>query len=108
MIGESRRSVGWLTSPLRGELDLDTADRLEPLLLDVAAATDGESVVFDCRNLRFIDTSGTNMLMRVVKRSGKQVRLVNLDEQCHRVFEILGLCAMFGIETRQASESSAL
>ena len=97
MHDEPRRMLRKLAGPLSGEVDVAVASQIEPLLLDVAVGTPGSSVVFDCAELSFIDSSGVNMLLRVAKRSGKPVQLVNLDPSCRRVFEYLGLCEQFGI-----------
>ena len=83
---------------LSGEVDCAITPQLQPHLLEMAAGTPGPSVSFDCAGLTFIDASGVNMLLEVADRSGKPVRLVNLAPGCRRVFEILGLCARFGIE----------
>ena len=97
MHDERKRILRKLAGPLSGEVDVAVASEIEPLLLDIAASTPGSSVVFDCSELSFIDSAGVNMLLHVAKRSGKPVRLVNLDASCRRVFEYLGVCGPFGI-----------
>lgn len=87
-----------LAGRLSGELDVAVAPRTEIELVAVAIGIPGSSIAFDCAALTFIDGSGVNMLLHVAQRSGKRVRLVNLDPTCRRVFEILDLCETFGID----------
>src|SRR6202035_5460123 len=50
---------------LSGELDLRRADQLEAGLLAHAESTPGDTVVIDCSELTFIDSSGLGMLVDV-------------------------------------------
>ena len=98
MLDQAQRVPTKLGSPLRGEIDVAVADKLEPVLLAVAVSTRGSRVVFDCAELTFIDVSGIRMLLNVAQRSGKPVQLANLDPGCRFVFKTLGLCELFGID----------
>jgi anti-anti-sigma factor len=89
---------GPFTLPLSGEVDRAVTQQLEPRLLDIALSTPGPTVAFDCAELTFIDSSGIDMLVRVAEQCGKAVRLVNLASGSRRLFEILDLCARFGLE----------
>jgi anti-anti-sigma factor len=89
---------GPFTLPLSGEVDRAVTPELEPRLLDIAVSSSETTVVFDCAELTFIDSSGIDMLVRVAEQCGKPVRLVNLASGSRRLFEILDLCARFGIE----------
>jgi anti-sigma B factor antagonist len=81
--------------PVTGELDLLRSDELEPMLLARAAATTSETLVLDCSELTFIDSSGLGMLVAVHDQTGKQLQLRNVSEACRRVFEVAGLDTMF-------------
>ncbi len=91
---------------LSGEVDLAVAHLLVPQLLDLAISAPGSTVVIDCAELTFIDSSGVNVLLRVSEQSGKSLRLENLSSNGRRVFEILGLCERFGIERRSSNGHS--
>ncbi len=96
MLDESQRLRS--AYKLEGEVDLAVVAGAEAALYAVAMDTPGEEVELDCADLTFIDASGVTMLLHVAARSGKFVHLVHLAPNCRRVFEILGLCAWFGID----------
>ncbi|HSO95428.1 MAG TPA: STAS domain-containing protein [Acidimicrobiia bacterium] len=82
---------------LSGDLDLRRADQLEPGLLAHAESTPGDTVVIDCSELTFIDSSGLGMLVDVHNQSGKRLRLQQVPEACRNAFVVTGLDAMFGL-----------
>jgi anti-sigma B factor antagonist len=82
---------------LSGELDLRRADQLEAGLLAHAERTPGDTVVIDCAELTFIDSSGLGMLVDVHNQSGKRLSLQRLPEPCRDVFRVTGLDTMFDV-----------
>lgn len=82
---------------LTGELDLRRADQLEAGLLAHAESTPGDTIVIDCADLTFIDSSGLGMLVDVHNQSGKQLRLQSVPEPCRNVFVVTGLDTMFDV-----------
>jgi anti-anti-sigma factor len=84
---------------LSGEIDTAVVRAAETELLAAAISTPRSVFIIDCAGLTFIDSSGTHMLERVAKKSGKSIQLVNVPRAWRRVFEILDLCDSFGMET---------
>jgi anti-anti-sigma factor len=78
-------------SPLRGEVDLATVDRVREELLAYVRASSDDPVVIDCTELDFIGSTGIGMLLGVRRETSKRLSLVNLNERCRRVFEITGM-----------------
>jgi anti-anti-sigma factor len=86
-----RRAGGRLVIAPSGELDIATVDRVRSVLADRAA---GESVQIDLRNLRFLDTSGLQLVVETHRRAreeGYDLRIVRGSANVQRVFEIAGL-----------------
>lgn len=82
---------------LSGELDLRRADLLEAGLLAHAENTPGDTVVIDCADLTFIDSSGLGMLVDVHHQTGKRLRLLHVSEPCRNVLVLTGVDAMFDL-----------
>jgi anti-anti-sigma factor len=86
---ELRERPGGIDVRLRGELDMGAVFRLEPALDDLAAHASSREVVFDLRELTFIDSSGLGVLVaadRRVRSAGGETRFVRGPDQVMRVF----------------------
>jgi len=88
-----------LDGRLSGEIDVAVASTAETDFLAVALGVPGSTFVVDCAGLTFIDSAGVRMLERVATRSGKRLQLADVPHACRRVFEVLGVCELFGIAT---------
>jgi anti-sigma B factor antagonist len=86
-----RRDRDRLVVSPRGELDIATVDQLRAVLDDRAA---GERVELDLSGLRFLDTSGLQLLVelhRQAARGGFDFAIRNATGNVQRVFEMAGL-----------------
>lgn len=74
---------------LRGELDLATVGVAEEAMEQVRNGT--ETLVFDLRNLQFLDSSGLRfILMAAESDQSRQVVIVRGPAQVDRVFDLTG------------------
>ncbi|MFI0242262.1 STAS domain-containing protein [Streptomyces sp. NPDC016845] len=74
---------------LRGELDIATAPRLEPVLIPLTAQT----CELDLGHVTFIDSTGINLLTRHHRQAaaaGGRLRLIAATRAVRRVLEITG------------------
>jgi anti-sigma B factor antagonist len=88
------------TYQLGGEVDLVAAPRLVEDMRGFASQTTG-TVVVDCAELSFLDSSGIDALLRVdrmLRDERRRLRLVHLQDTPRRVVEILGLGATLGVD----------
>jgi anti-sigma B factor antagonist len=85
--------AGCLRVQVRGDVDLSTSPELGETL--TCAIDAGNSVVLDLSEVTFIDSTGLNTLIRVLKacetNGGALSISPNLPAQVSRVFEITGL-----------------
>jgi anti-sigma B factor antagonist len=82
---------------LTGELDMATVPDARARLLEYATTARTRTLVLDCSELSFIDSSGLQMLIDVEQISDKQIELVNVDDAVRKVFDLTGLSAQFGL-----------
>jgi anti-sigma B factor antagonist len=94
-LGVSSTPEGELLVELSGELDIAT-------LTDVAGAADellarpAQPVVLELGELRFLDSSGVTLLVRIANHFG-QVRTASATGPVRRVIEVLGLAGRLGL-----------
>jgi anti-anti-sigma factor len=85
---------------LAGEMDLDCADDLRETVERAGAGA--EMVVLDFADVRFIDSSGTGIFVRLcldLQAQGVAVRARNVPPVVAQVFDMLKVRALVGDET---------
>ena len=103
---------GYAVVALRGELDLlDTSDVASHLIAAVAAY--GPSIIVDLAGLRFIDSCGLGVLVRVLRwtrESGGDLSLAAPRRQVRQVLGITGLIDVFSVypSVKQAVRAAKL
>ncbi|WP_228980889.1 STAS domain-containing protein [Streptomyces sp. DH12] len=78
---------------LAGELDLETATRIEPELVR-ATSRGGGHLVLDLAGLTFCDTAGVDLFMRLRRRcatDGGRLSLTRVPHRPGRVLRVLGM-----------------
>jgi anti-sigma B factor antagonist len=87
---------GDLLVALAGELDIAT-------LPDISGAADrllarpAQPIVLELAELRFLDSSGVTLLVRIANHFG-QVRTASASGPVRRVIEVLGLAGRLGLD----------
>ena len=92
---------------VRGDVDLATAPSLQRLLLALVKNSDGDLCI-DCTQMMFIDSSGIRVLVQTratLEAVGRHLRVDNLNGNCRRVFDILGLSELYRFDKRGCSVS---
>ena len=83
-----------------GSLDTAAAIEAEQTLKPI---TEGEAkdIVFECKELEYIASSGLRILLDVLKKTkakGKKVTLCNVNDDIQNVFKITGFINLFEFE----------
>jgi anti-anti-sigma factor len=94
------RGDGPVIVRLAGDLDLRTASALD----DRLRAVSGVDVVIDCEGLRFVDSMGVSLLVRIhndFATRGATLRLRGVTGVPQRTLEILGLTETLDIDLRE-------
>ena len=87
---------------LVGELDAAAVFRLEPVLEAMAVGAQTRRIVFDLRELTFIDSAGLAVLVAAHERfpaRSVKTSFIRPDVSVMRVFEFAGLDAAFEFRT---------
>jgi anti-anti-sigma factor len=89
---------------LVGDLDAAAVFRLEPVLEEIVVGAETRRIVFDLRDLTFIDSAGLAVLVAAHERyqaRGFETSFVRPNANVMRVFEATGLDAAFAFRGPQ-------
>jgi len=92
--------AGAHTLALTGELDLDSANKLEEAVREVCAS--GADLVIDLRKVTFMDSTGLRALIvagTLCEENGHELRIVP-GEDIQRILEMTGLDRVFAFTSR--------
>ena len=85
---------------LEGEMDTAAANEAEEVLKQLYN-NEGKEVVFECKNLEYIASSGLRILINILKATmskGNRVVLRNVNEDIKNVFKLTGFLNIFEFE----------
>ena len=85
---------------LEGEMDTAAANEAEEVLKQLYN-NEGKEVVFECKNLEYIASSGLRILISILKvtmAKGNRVVLRNVNEDIKNVFKLTGFLNIFEFE----------
>lgn len=83
-----------------GSLDTAAAIEAEQTLKPITEG-EGKDIVFECKELEYIASSGLRILLDVLKKNkakGKKVTLRNVNDDIQNVFKITGFINLFEFE----------
>ena len=85
---------------LEGEMDTAAANEAEEVL-KVLYKNEGKEVVFECKDLEYIASSGLRILINILKvtmAKGSRVVLRNVNDDIKNVFKLTGFLNIFEFE----------
>lgn len=85
---------------LAGEIDIVNADTFKAYCIDLIDR-EGKEIIFDCRNLDFIDSTALGSIVAVKKYAESKnigIRLKNLKPRLSKLFSITSLDTIIPIE----------
>ena len=86
---------------MTGSLDTAAAIGTEKALKPITAEETVKDIVFECKELEYIASSGLRILLDVLKKNkakGKTVILRNVNDDIKNVFKITGFINLFEFE----------
>jgi anti-anti-sigma factor len=85
---------------LEGEMDTAAANEAEEVLKELYK-NEGKEVVFECKDLDYIASSGLRILINILKvtmAKGSRVVLRNVNDDIKNVFKLTGFLNIFEFE----------
>ena len=85
---------------LEGEMDTAAANEAEEVLKELYK-NEGKEVVFECKDLEYIASSGLRILINILKvtmAKGSRVVLRNVNDDIKKVFKLTGFLNIFEFE----------
>lgn len=92
----------WIVN-LSGEIDIYNAPQLKEQLLKLLEEQKGNMLI-DCKDLKYIDSTGLGVLISVLKRvkdENGDITISNLKPYIQKIFTITGLDKIFSIEVQE-------
>ena len=105
LIPAARREGDALVLAVRGEVDLHNSPELRAELFALLGRTRPKRLVFDLRQVPYMDSSALAVLVEVLKvqtKAGGKVVLFNLQPRVRGLVEIARLTTVFGIAKDEA------
>jgi stage II sporulation protein AA (anti-sigma F factor antagonist) len=92
---ESSHLAGVPLLRLRGELDHDTATKLQEALDTVEESDAGRCIFLDLEHLSYMDSGGVSVFLRLLRKLEARgwVGLIGTDDRIRRLFVITGLAS---------------
>ena len=91
---------GKVVATLVGEMDTAAAVEVEEKLRPLYE-NEGKDIVFDCKDLEYIASSGLRIMLRILKGArakGRSVVMRNVNDDIKNVFELTGFINIFTFE----------
>lgn len=93
---EAEQGGGEAVVKLAGDLDISSVEQLRSVVAELVAERP-RALVFDMRELRFMDSAGIAVLLGAVSQV-ESVRLLSPSRAVRRVLELTGLTDVLAIE----------
>ncbi len=90
---------GKLVITLGQRIDTNNAPQIEKEVIETVNAHAGTDVVFDAEKLEYISSSGLRILMKVVKKTGKPVDIINVSAEVYEIFDVTGFTELMNVQT---------
>ena len=89
-----------LTLFLEGRVDSNNAAAVEEGLLAAVEAHPGAGVAIDAADLEYISSAGLRVLMKLRKRVGKALPVLNTSPEVYDIFEVTGFTELLDVRKR--------
>ncbi|MBR2086879.1 MAG: phosphotransferase [Oscillospiraceae bacterium] len=89
-----------LTIFLTCRIDTSNAAAAESEILAVLADNPGCSAVFDADELAYISSAGLRVLMKLRKKLGESMRIINASPEVYDIFDMTGFTELLQVEKR--------
>lgn len=89
-----------LNVALEGRIDSSNAPAVEAELLQAVNANPGTALIIDADKLEYISSAGLRVLMKLRKRTGKPLPVVNVTPEVYDIFDMTGFTELLDVKRR--------
>ena len=90
---------------LEGRIDSNNAQETEAELTNAVDAHPGAEVVIDAAELEYISSAGLRSLMKLRKKVGKTLPVLNVSAEVYEIFEVTGFTELLDVRKRMREVS---
>ena len=91
---------GSLTLCLEGRIDSTNAPAVEDEIFAAVNANPGATVTLDADRLEYISSAGLRVLMKLRKKAGKALPVLNVSPEIFEIFEVTGFTELLDVKKR--------
>ena len=89
-----------LTINLSGKIDSNNAGVIESEISSQLAKCPNEIPIFDAENLSYISSAGLRVLLKLGKKSGAKLDVINVSDDVYNIFEVTGFTELFNVRRK--------
>lgn len=90
---------------LSERIDSNNSDQFEKELFDAVDENREKEFLFDAKNMKYISSAGLRVLLKLRKKAGKEICIVNVSDEVYDIFQVTGFIDMFDIRKEMRSIS---
>lgn len=91
---------GSLTLCLEGRIDSNNAPAVEDEIFAAVNASPGATVTLDADRLEYISSAGLRVLMKLRKKAGEALPVLNVSPEIFEIFEVTGFTELMDVKKR--------
>lgn len=96
---------GALTFFLEGRIDSNNASQVEGEIMDESPIFENVDIAFDAEKLEYISSAGLRVLLKVKKKTKKDITVRNVSDEVFDIFDVTGFGDIFKIERQMRTIS---
>ena len=96
---------GALTFFLEGRIDSNNASEVESEIMDESPIFENVDIAFDAEKLEYISSAGLRVLLKVKKKTKKDIVVRNVSDEVFDIFDVTGFGDIFTIERQMRTIS---
>lgn len=89
-----------ITINLSGKIDSNNAGVIESEISSQLAKCPNEIPIFDAENLSYISSAGLRVLLKLGKKSGAKLGVINVSDDVYNIFEVTGFTELFNVRKK--------
>ncbi len=89
-----------ITINLSGKIDSNNAGVIESEISSQLAKCPNETPTFDAENLSYISSAGLRVLLKLGKKSGAKLDVINVSDDVYNIFEVTGFTELFNVRRK--------